>query len=377
MQPSLFAVLSVGCLLSAVAGLKGPAVAKGSLCCLGEALFDCIATESSDPDRPAADLQASGEFERHAGGAPANVAVSARKLGLASSFVGALGSDAAGDELLAAFAANDVDASSVARTEAPTREVMVNVDGRGDRHFAGFLDGRAPGDFADAALAVLPEAGRRTVLAADVLVTGTLGLAFPAMRRVMEDALQLRRDAGKVNFVDVNWRDVFWLPKHDEESARRSILGYLRGADFIKLTDEEAAFLFPGTPAEAFLREPALLLDDGRLPHTSAIFVTAGENGCAAAMRRPLSLEAQQQVLPKAVFAAAGALAVDAVDTTGAGDAFTAGIIACMAAGRVETEAGLRDALAFASAVGGFTCTRAGAWESPSVAEALALHEAC
>ncbi|KAF6172335.1 hypothetical protein GIB67_024957 [Kingdonia uniflora] len=56
-------------------------------------------------------------------------------------------------------------------------------------------------------------------------------------------------------------------------------------------------------------------------------------------------------------------LKVDAVDTTGAGDAFVAGILSQLAAdlSLIQNESGLREALKFANVCGALTVTERGA----------------
>ena len=68
--------------------------ARTGIACFGEALIDFLA------DPPGAD-DASRRFSRHAGGAPANVAVGVARLGGCARFVGMLGDDMFGRFLFA------------------------------------------------------------------------------------------------------------------------------------------------------------------------------------------------------------------------------------------------------------------------------------
>lgn len=58
-----------------------------------------------------------------------------------------------------------------------------------------------------------------------MLVTGTLGLAFPDTRKAMHAAVAAAKEGGCHVVVDVNWRPVFWA---DKEEARRHITDYLQ-----------------------------------------------------------------------------------------------------------------------------------------------------
>ena len=53
--------------------------------------------------------------------------------------------------------------------------------------------------------------------------------------------------------VDVNWRPVFFDNKED---AREKIIPYVNQADILKMSDEEAEFLYD-IPREEALRNPA------------------------------------------------------------------------------------------------------------------------
>jgi hypothetical protein len=66
-----------------------------------------------------------------------------------------------------------------------------------------------------------------------------------ARNRGEQAGWRMRRERGRVQLVtlvDVNWRPMFW--PGSPEAARKEILAYLEGACFVKMTDEEAAFLF-------------------------------------------------------------------------------------------------------------------------------------
>ncbi len=52
--------------------------------------------------------------------------------------------------------------------------------------------------------------------------------------------------------VDINWRPVFW---EDESSASAAIKPYACKADIVKMSDEEAEWLF-GIPAQEALHHP-------------------------------------------------------------------------------------------------------------------------
>src|SRR5437868_7004314 len=100
------------------------------IACFGEALIDFLARPGAAPAEPTAFLQ-------FAGGAPANVAVAAARLGAHSAFVGMLGADMFGDFLLASLGEAGVDTSGIVRTAAaPTALAFVQLDADGERSFS-------------------------------------------------------------------------------------------------------------------------------------------------------------------------------------------------------------------------------------------------
>jgi fructokinase len=76
-------------------------------------------------------------FVARPGGAPANVAVAASRLGADAAFVGSVGEDLFGDFILRALESEGVDTSGVGRQPQPTRTSLafVEIDESGDRAF--------------------------------------------------------------------------------------------------------------------------------------------------------------------------------------------------------------------------------------------------
>ena len=104
-------------------------MAVGKIVTLGEVVADVYRERSPS----AVELP----FTARPGGAPANVAVAAARLGAESAFVGRLGDDLFGDFILNALLASGVDTSAIVRESPPTRTTLafVEVDEDGDREF--------------------------------------------------------------------------------------------------------------------------------------------------------------------------------------------------------------------------------------------------
>ena len=353
------------CVLSHAIHVFGFSVNNGSpaadVICVGEALFDCIATERGISIDEMAERHA---FEAFAGGATANVASACCKLGTSSAWIGCLGADEDGDQIIEILSSAGVNVDLVQQTtQQPTRRVMVtrNKD-TGDREFGGFWENRAANEFADCLLddtELFP--GVETLLHdAQWIVCGTLGLAYPAsaaaMRRLVESTKQTANPPKLL--VDVNWRPVFWKDSpYSESEARQTILDFVQDAEVLKMTDEEVEWLL-GIPADESIQNPELVHKN--FPNAKAVLVTAGENGAS------YSMACCSGFIP--------ALPIDIVETTGAGDAFTAGflnqvITQCVDLGNLQdTKPNDIDRgdfcmqiVKFASAVGGLTCTGNGA----------------
>lgn len=266
--------------------------------CLGEVLWDYLA------DQPGDDLESVASWTPYPGGAPANVSCGLAKLGTKTAFVGALGNDPEGDKLVTVLEERGVVVTGIQRSEKyPTRPVYVLRDEAGDRTFAGFSPNStpiAPTNFADAHLQKQDLPGD-LIAAADYLVIGSLGLASWDTRTAVQWAINHCLEHQKRVILDVNWRPMFWAYP---EAARPMIQGILPVVSILKLTEEEALWLFDTDELDV------ISLD---LPSVRGILLTKGSQGCE------YLFGSHRGHLP--------AFPVDVVDTTGAGDAFLVGFL--------------------------------------------------
>jgi fructokinase len=290
------------------------------------------------------------------------VACALARLGTPAAFLGRLGRDAIGEAFVRLFASRGVDASGLQRDpERPSRIVLVRRDAAGERQFGGFAGERGAG-FADQALeaSLLGVALERLLPPARWLLTGTIPLACPAAAAALELALQRAAVAGVAVAVDVNWRPTFWNPAADPASgpdARQlsRCQSLLERAALIKCAREEALWLCgsddPARLSAALPRRPAVMVSDGPNPVRWCCGDAAGELA----------------PFPVAV-----------VDTTGAGDAFSAALLHGLCA-RPELLAGsdgpaLRELMRFASACGALVCQGTGAIDpQPTLAQVHAF----
>ena len=292
--------------------------------CLGEALVDRLGPPGGNPgcDRPVDD---------RLGGAPANVACGLARLGTAVAFVGRVGGDAIGAEFQRLFVQRGVDISTLQEDPLrPTRIVLVRRSQDGERQFQGFAGDQGEG-FADQALqpVALPAA-------AQWLLVGTIPLATAQSAQSLLEAVAQARSQAIPLALDVNWRPTFWDAAADPaagptEAACSSIRPLLEQAALIKLAREEALWFFADDDPRAI---------SSGLPQQPDVVVTDG----AASVRCCIGGESVSQpaLSPPQV-----------VDTTGAGDAFTAGLLH-------RWFAPVAERLRFAAACGALVCGGAG-----------------
>ncbi len=299
--------------------------------CVGEMLFDRL---SNQPGKP---LEQVESWTDYPGGAPANTACALVKLGIPTAFVGCIGEDEPGETLINLLEEIGVNLTGVQRdSTTPTRIVYVVRDETGDRSFAGFGEIKTT-EFADTRLQAdqLPEALFKT---AKFLVIGTLELAYPESKTAVLKAVELAKQNQVKLFVDINWRPMFW---EQPEQAKPLILTLVQNADFLKLTDEEAEFLFNTVEPEIIAQQ---------FNHLQGVFVTAGEKGCAYWVQGNSGKMS--------------AFSIQVVDTTGAGDGFTAGILYqfCQySTEQLQNPEIAEEIVKLASAVGALTTTKPGA----------------
>ncbi|CAH1437346.1 unnamed protein product [Lactuca virosa] len=180
---------------------------------------------------------------------------------------------------------------------------------------------------------------------------GSISLITEPCKSAHIAATKVAKDAGVLLSYDPNLRLPLWP---SAESAREGILSIWDTADIIKISEEEIGFLTNG-------EDP---YDDNvvrKLYHKNLklLLVTEGPDGC-----RYYTKEFSGRVK---------GMKVDPVDTTGAGDAFVAGVLSKLAEDLsvLQDEKRLREALSFANACGAITVTERGAIPALPTREAV------
>lgn len=291
-----------------------------SVVCLGELLIDFVALESGMTVG-----HASG-FIKAAGGAPANVAVAVARLGQHSAFIGQVGDDPFGHFLAETLAENHVNVDGLFFSkEARTALAFVALGENGERSFSFYRHPSA--DMLHHPDQVLPE----HIAPHRIFHHGSISLISEPSRSATRRALELALAQGLFISYDPNLRLALW---QSETHAREGILSVLEFAHLVKVSEEELDFLVGGDVSALWRGNVQLIV------------VTQGANGAT------IYTKTESHHVPT--------LPVTAVDTTGAGDSFVAGLLV----GILETpnyQEKLPELVRFANAVGALTTTQKGA----------------
>jgi fructokinase len=298
---------------------------------VGEALVDLI---EDTPDHPVA----------YPGGSPANVAVALARLGQPVQLLTQLGDDPHGQLLLAHLRDNDVRLAPGSLLDCPrtsTARTSLSSDGQARytfdiawQHFEAPRRLDAPSDgWADPTTTCLHTGSLATVLAPGADDVAAI--------------VHAARETSTISF-DPNCRPTLI---EDVRSARNRCQTLVADSDVVKASLEDLAWLYPGRAYQEVGQE---WLDRG----CGLVVITMGGDGAWACTRHRET--------------AVSAFPVDVVDTVGAGDAFTAGLLSALgqagllgvanrAALSAIDEETLGTVVTFAARVAAATCGRRGA----------------
>ncbi|PHQ37530.1 carbohydrate kinase [Halorubrum persicum] len=274
-------------------------------------------------------------FTHRPGGAPANVAVGLSRLGERPAFWTRLGDDPFGDFLRETLDGEGVSDALSRRVGGNTTLAVVSPASADGRRFR-FYGSR------DVTFGFEPEGLPTDALTAVSWVhLGGVALTHPAGRTAMRRLAAAADERGCTVSFDVNYRPDL-VPEGDRDAVVEAIRDILGDTDVAFASDEDVAAT--GISSHEGEELAGDLLGHG--PHTAA--VTLGSDGAVAA---------SSTAAPWGETTARhGGFSVEAVDATGAGDAFTSGLISRFAAltdgttASTAAEADLADALAFANA---------------------------
>ena len=309
--------------------------------CLGELLIDMFPAEVGKK------LTEVSAFRPKPGGAPANVAVAAARLGARSAFIGKVGDEDFGHFLADVLRREGVNITGM-RFDAEARTTMAFL-AMPDVNSYDIVFYRNPG--ADTRLRA-EELDRELLQSTKVFHFGSLSLIEEPSRTATMTALNIAKEAGALISFDVNYRAKLW----SREAAYDRVMATIPQVDLLKINEGELALLTGGTKPEESAKR---LLEYG----PRLIVVTLGPAGSYFQ-----SAEGGDYVPP---------FTVDTVDATGCGDAFIAGLHWQFIQGGDWRDqllvARLREVLRYANAVGALTALKLGV--IPSLPTAAAVDE--
>ncbi|KAJ3694921.1 hypothetical protein LUZ60_000298 [Juncus effusus] len=311
-----------------------------SVVCFGELLIDFVPTING------VSLSEAPAFKKAPGGAPANVAVGISRLGGSSAFIGKVGEDEFGYMLAEILKENKVNINGLRFDYgARTALAFVTLKNDGEREFMFYRNPSAD------MLLKEEELDLNLITKAKIFHYGSISLITEPSRSAHVAAAKAAKNEGVLLSYDPNLRLPLW-PSPD--AARDGIFSIWNLADIIKISEEEISFLTQGE--DPYDDEVVWKLFH---PNLKLLLVTEGPDGC--------------RYYSKGFKGRVEGIKVSPVDTTGAGDAFVAGILSQLASNSslLKDEEKLREALKFANACGAITVTERGAIPSLPTRQAV------
>jgi len=197
----------------------------GKIVALGEVVSDIYRGESLS------DVELG--FVARPGGAPANVAVAASRLGSAAAFVGSVGEDLFGDFILGALESEGVETGGVSRQSAPTRTSLafVEIGPNGDRSFTFYRSSPAADELLSA-----EDVTEGLISGTSFVNFGSIPLIREPARSATHRIAELAREHDVPVAFDVNFREHLW---EGREAAREAVDPLLDLSTIVKLGDDE------------------------------------------------------------------------------------------------------------------------------------------
>lgn len=305
----------------------------------GEVLVDLLSTKYQDDKNGSTEA-----FIKYAGGAPANVAVAAAKLGNESYFLGKVGNDGFGRFLIESLQTFNVSTDFVTFSEkGKTALAFIDLDEHGERQFQFYDDNAAHNDFQIADFDA-------SFFDSPLLFHFCSGsLSKPHLKNNVDFALRNLKESNAIVCLDINYRCAFW---QEADKAPEVIFDIAKQVNIIKASREELIQLYGIENVDSKVKQ---LTDAG----VSLILITDGGE--------PISYYTKYFCgtfpAPKA----------NVVDTTAAGDSFIGGFISKIAQDNNSLqsfEKWVADfetvllTLSFATECGAHTVSQFGAFES-------------
>lgn len=233
------------------------------------------------------------------GGAPANVAVGAARLGASSAFLGKVGADSMGIMLQKVMDKNGVDTRGLIVDKGlDTMFTLVQLGEAGDRSFRFFRDNSADVNFHT------EEVNKAVIHSSRALHVGSISMTQEPTRSATLSAVRIAHESGAAISFDPNIRLELWKSTEDALSA---ICALLPLCDILKVSEEELMLLSGRKEIDSGME---YIAKKNNIP---LVFVTLGPQGCQWRFHDSTGM--------------ACAYDVNTVDTTGAGDSFIGAVL--------------------------------------------------
>lgn len=238
-------------------------------------------------------------FQQNPGGAPANVACVLSKLGRKTAFVGKIGNDPFGYSCKTALEQCGVCTDYMPVSDRyPTTLAFVCLDENGNREFSFYREHTA-----DVSLNS-DDVEKMKNVSSKFFHFGSVSLTAEPSKTAVLHAVKHAKEQGAIISYDPNLRLPLW---ESPQKAKQMILDTIGYADVLKISEEEAEFLF----GEADCAKAARIIE--REYAIRFIIITRGAKGCYALINGKEYLSY--------------AYDLKTIDTTGAGDSFLAGVL--------------------------------------------------
>ena len=242
-------------------------------------------------------------YKANPGGAPANVAVAAARLGVDAAFIGKVGDDYYGGFLRQTLTENKVDVSGMLTDKsAPTTLAVVSVSETGERSFSFYRRNCAD------TLLESGEISEDLLGSTHFLHFGSVSLTDNPARSATLFAAKKAKELGATVTYDPNYRANLWSGEAVAVEQMKSVLDFV---DILKISDEELPLLTGTDDPDEGTRQ---LFEKYNIP---LILLTLGPDG--AYYRRGEET------------GRADGFAVKVADTNGAGDTFFGAFLSRMA----------------------------------------------
>lgn len=296
--------------------------------CIGELLIDFIGKDIGNG------LKTGVNFEKKAGGAPANVGAAVCKLGGESYFLGQVGNDSFG-EFLVDMLKNIGINTEMTKMDGYTTLAFVAIDENGERDFE-FHRG-SDGDYS------FDNIDLDKVKNNDIIHFGSAtGFLKGELKKTYFKLLEVAKEKGNFISFDPNYRDML-IKEENLKNFKEDCKRFIRLCDFLKLSDEEIKLLTEEENLESGVKKLHSL-------GAKIVAVTLGGEGTL------LSDGNNIEVVPS--------IKIKQIDSTGAGDAFVGAILKKVSEISNKNDIDFnewKEIVSYGNKVGALTCTNYGA----------------